>query len=128
MWCCILLYLALVCNIIFGTLIHIVTRSYSSFIFAWLIFLNLRSLSFLLDNILQGHKIKRYRKVYNKMPPPALHLQTFFSLQSKQFLCLCPCFVFIFLGNFLEIGDSKTLSGLEAADAQRACGYLGQEA
>lgn len=86
------------------------------------------SLTFLLDNILKGHKIQRYKKVYNKMSPPTLHLQMFYSLESKAVLCLCQCFVFIFLGSFLEIGDSKTLSELETADAQRTCGYLGQEA
>lgn len=35
-------------------------------------------------------------------------------------------FCVFFLGSFLELGDSKILSGLETSGAQTFCGYLGQ--
>lgn len=37
-------------------------------------------------------------------------------------------FCVFFLGSFLELGDSKILSGLETSGAQTFCGYLGQAA
>lgn len=49
-----------------------------------------------------------------------LPIQTFHSIKGNR------CFMFIFLGSFLEIGDSYVLSGLETVDPWRTSGYLRQ--